>query len=242
MSAHPDLLALLRGELSNPLAAEAGDHLDGCPGCRTELAELATANAMLSRSARTLAARPPTVEAVPALPPRPPFRARQRRALGLPRALGSPRALGLLAAAATVVAIAGATTFVTRGPGDPGQPPGPQPQVSAPLDPVEGAAGGRVLMTTGPAGSTEMTITTSDLPRAHRGEFYEAWLLDPASRKMLPLGQLGPSGRASFEIDDRLLDRYSAVDVSLEADDGDPQHSVTSVLRASYDAQRPTTS
>ena len=94
-------------------------------------------------------------------------------------------------------------------------------------------------MTTGAAGSTEMTITTRDLPRAHRGQFYEAWLLDPATRKMLPLGELGPSGQASFEVDDRLLGRYSAVDVSLEADDGDPQHSVTSVLRASYDAPAP---
>lgn len=226
MSAHPDLLALLRGELSNPLAVEAGDHLDGCPDCRSELAELATANAMLSRSARILTDRPAPV-AVPALPPRPPFRPRQRRALGL------------LAAAAAVVAIAGAATFLTRGSEEPA---GPQEQVSARLDAVEGAAGGRVLMTTGAAGSTEMTISTRDLPRAHRGQFYEAWLLDPATRKMLPLGQLGPSGRASFEIDDRLLGRYSAVDVSLEADDGDPQHSVTSVLRASYDVQPPTTS
>ena len=227
MNAHPDLLALLRGELSNPLTAEAGDHLDGCPGCRAELAELATANAMLSRSARTLATRAPAPETVPALPPRPPFRRRRRRALGL------------AAAAVVVIAVAAAATFVTRGPE---QPAGPQPEVSASLDPVDGAAGGRVLMTTGPAGSTEMTITTRDLPRAHRGQFYEAWLLDPATRKMLPLGQLGPSGRASFEIDDRLLGRYTAVDVSLEADDGDPQHSVTSVLRASYDAQRPTAS
>ena len=227
MSAHPDLLALLRGELSNPLAAEAGDHLDGCPDCRSELAELATANAMLSRSAHTLTARPAPV-AVPALPPRLPLRPRQRRALGL------------LAAAAAVVAIAAAATFVTRGSGEPA---GPQPpQVSATLAPVEGAAGGRVLMTTGPAGSTDMTISTRDLPRAHRDQFYEAWLLDPATQKMLPLGALGPSGRASFEIDDRLLGRYSAVDVSLEADDGDPQHSVTSVLRASYDVQHPTTS
>ena len=58
MSAHPDLLALLRGELSNPLATEAGDHLDGCADCRDDLAELATANAMLSRSARTLGTAP----------------------------------------------------------------------------------------------------------------------------------------------------------------------------------------
>lgn len=227
MSTHPDLLSLLRGELSNPAAAEAGDHLDDCPDCRTELAELATAHAMISRSARTLAAQAPEPLAVPALPPRHPFRRRQRRALGL------------VAAGVAVATVAGAAVSLTR---EPDEPAGAGPQVSARLEPVEGAAGGQVLMRTGPAGSTEMTITTRDLPRALRGEFYEAWLLDPATRKMLPLGQIGPGGRASFEIDDRLLDRYSAVDVSLEADDGDPQHSVTSVLRGSYDVRRPTTS
>jgi hypothetical protein len=90
-----------------------------------------------------------------------------------------------------------------------------------------------------PAGTTRMTITTRDLPRPRAGQFYEAWLLDPVTRKMLPLGQLGPSGAASFELDDRLVGRYAAVDVSLEDDDGDPQHSVTSVLRASYHEAAP---
>ena len=61
-----------------------------------------------------------------------------------------------------------------------------------------------------------------------------AWLLDPTTNKMLPLGQVGPSGTASFEVSDHLLAAYSAVDVSLEEDDGDPQHSPTSVLRATY--------
>jgi len=31
-----------------------------------------------------------------------------------------------------------------------------------------------------------------------------------------------------------LVASYSAIDVSLEADDGNPGHSVTSVLRATY--------
>ena len=30
MSDHPDLMALLRGELSNADVAEVADHLDGC--------------------------------------------------------------------------------------------------------------------------------------------------------------------------------------------------------------------
>jgi anti-sigma-K factor RskA len=79
-----------------------------------------------------------------------------------------------------------------------------------------------------------MTINTHDLPATHDGQFYYAWLLDPTTNKMLPLGQVGPSGTASFEVSDHLLAAYSAVDVSLEDDDGDPQHSPTSVLRATY--------
>ena len=44
-----------------------------------------------------------------------------------------------------------------------------------------------------------------------------------------------PPGRvATFEIPESLVASYSAIDVSLEADDGDPAHSVTSVLRATY--------
>ena len=83
-------------------------------------------------------------------------------------------------------------------------------------------------------GRTSMTIRTQDLPAAKDGQFYYAWLLDPTTNKMLPLGQVGPSGTASFEVSDTLLAAYSSVDVSLEDDDGDPQHSPTSVLRASY--------
>ncbi|MET1007427.1 MAG: hypothetical protein ABWX96_17890 [Propionibacteriaceae bacterium] len=43
-----------------------------------------------------------------------------------------------------------------------------------------------------------------------------------------------PNGTASFEVSATLLTAYSAVDVSLEDDDGNPQHSPTSVLRATY--------
>lgn len=227
MTDHPDLLALLRGELDNRAAAEAGDHLDACGDCRDDLAELATAHAMLTRSARTLG-DPGAGLADPPPLPRP-----------LPRPRRPRRPLGLLAAAAAVAAIAGTVLVGTRS----DEPAGPaREQVTATLDPVDGAGGGRLLMTVRGPDSTEMTITTSDLPRARQGHFYEAWLLDPATRKMLPLGAIGPSGRASFEVDDRLLGRYSAVDISLEADDGDPQHSVTSVLRAPYDAPTPRSS
>ena len=59
-------------------------------------------------------------------------------------------------------------------------------------------------------------------------------VLDPATQKMLPLGVVGPSGTASFTLPASLLGRYGTVDVSLEKDDGDPGHSVRSVLQGSY--------
>ena len=61
------------------------------------------------------------------------------------------------------------------------------------------------------------------------------WLLEPATNKMLPLGLVEPGGTATFRIDEELVAEYGAVDVSLEVDDGDPAHSVTSVLRGAYD-------
>jgi hypothetical protein len=53
---------------------------------------------------------------------------------------------------------------------------------------------------------------------------------------MPPLGQATPGRPASFEVPESLVKAYSAIDISLESDDGDPGHFVTSVLRASYAA------
>lgn len=239
MTGHLDVLALLRGELPNATAVEAGAHLDACALCRTELAGLAGAHAMLTRSARVLGA-PEQGSALPPLPD--PSRSRRTP----PPTAGTPssrtpssrtattrtrrRALGVLVAAVVVAAgVVGTTQLLDR----PDVRP-PTARVSAPLDAVAGGAGGRLVMAVATGHSTRMTLTTTGLPPIADDRFYEAWLLDPLTRKMLPLGQLGPSGRATFEIDDALLGRYSVVDVSLERDDGDPAHSVLSVLRAAY--------
>ncbi len=90
-------------------------------------------------------------------------------------------------------------------------------------------------------GRTRMTVVVHDLPPAASGEFYYAWLLDPATNKMLALGLVDAEHGATFDVDDALVAAYSSVDVSLEDDDGDPGHSVTSVLRGSYEPQEITT-
>jgi hypothetical protein len=98
--------------------------------------------------------------------------------------------------------------------------------------PVPGAAG--LVRMSGPTGRTDMTITTSGLPQAGTGHFYYAWLLDPATSKMLPLGVVAADSPSTFEVASALVDRYSSIDISLQADDGDPAHSPVSVLRATY--------
>ncbi|PUA81764.1 anti-sigma factor [Nocardioides currus] len=238
---HPDLLALLRGELTNREILEASDHLDECEECRRELTPTITGHALITSSARTLAPespRPVPVEQDRALPALPPLRemppmARTRNRI----------AAGLAAAAVVAAAWTGGYVVADR-PGErppvavppTSDTPAPTPTgttVSAVLTPVEGTAGGTVRMTEH-GDTAEMTIETDHLRPARRGEFYYAWLLDPETNKMLPLGQVGPGGTASFEVTPALLAAYSAVDVSLESDDGDPGHSPRSVLRAVY--------
>jgi Anti-sigma-K factor rskA len=205
---------------------EAGRHLRDCATCRDELASTAVGHALLSRTVRILGTEPAEPPALPPLEdlasafPDKPSRPARHRGLRV-----------LVAAAALVVATglgaAGQSWLSGR---DDARPVADR---NATLEPISGTGTGTVSMHESD-GRTSMTISTHDLPSAGKGRFYYAWLLDPTTNKMLPLGQVGPSGRASFEVSDGLLAAYSAVDVSLENDDGDPQHSPTSVLRASY--------
>ncbi|MGD9961632.1 anti-sigma factor [Nocardioides sp.] len=227
---HLDLSGLLLGELRNDEIGQAADHLDGCEECRSELAELAVGHALLASASRTLGGTALVPNPTDGLPARvSPARRTRRRRQGF-----------VLAAAAALVVGIGVTGWVRldSGPED----VAPKPFAEATLEPVEGSGAGVVVMVHDGSSTTTMTVKTSDLPKLRSGKFYYAWLLDPKTNKMLPLGQVGPAGVASFTLDDQLLARYSSVDVSLEADDGDPQHSVTSVLRASYDDAGATTS
>lgn len=224
-SGHPDLVALLRGELSNAETLRVAEHLDECDECRADLADTAVGHALLSGAGRTL--QPPTArvdadaETTPLPPaPTPP---------GLLTRWSRPLAL-VAAATALVVGSAAVTSIVVRGADE--DVPVATPQ-QADFEPVEGSGGGRVEMVDDD-GAVSMTIETRDLPKAGKGEFYQVWLFNPETGKMLSLGILGPEGKGGFQFPDTLLGGYQVVDVSLEKDDGDPAHSVTSVLRATY--------
>ncbi len=214
MSGHLDLFGLLRGEIVNADTIAAGAHLESCATCQEELVDAVVGHALLARASGTLGS-----DRQPALPPPSPARPRRRRG-------------ALLAVAAAVVLALGVTGTVWWRADD---STGPEPGIEAALTPLSVTVSGEgSVRMVERGGRTRVTLTVRDLPQAESGEFYYAWLLDPASNKMLALGLVDPGGGATFEVDDRLVAAYSAVDVSLEADDGDPAHSVTSVLRGTY--------
>jgi hypothetical protein len=226
MSEHVDLFGLLRGELSNVESISAGDHLADCPTCPEELWDAVVGHALRARASATLG--PISTPPVP-------------RPLVLPSPTRRRRTVLLASAAAVVLAAAvGGTAWLLSG--EEGTSPGPGAGIEAALSPlsVSGAGDGQVRMVEH-GGLTRMSFSVHGLPRTANGEFYYAWLLDPTTNKMLPLGQVDPGSGASFDLDDALVTSYSAVDVSLEADDGDPAHSVTSVLRGTYEPDQITT-
>lgn len=234
---HPDLFGLLRGELANAEVMAAGDHLQTCATCHGELVGLTVGNALVSRAARTFKEPHPiagitavTTASVPGPGDLPPL-----TALSAPHRRRVPRPALVAAAVAAAVVIGGSVAAVVTSRSDDASLP-PAVTAQATLQAVTGSGAGEVRMTPEDARHSRMTIETHDLPPAGRGEYYYAWLLDESTDKMLPLGQVGPGGSATFELDDALIGRYASVDVSLESDDGDPGHSVTSVLRGSYGA------
>ncbi|WP_134767792.1 anti-sigma factor [Nocardioides sp. 1609] len=225
---HVDLVGLVRGELRTTEVLDASDHLATCAECRGDLADTVVGHALLTRSARTEEASGRRL-GEPALPsptlpaPTPAAASWYRRT--------SPRAL--LAAAAVVLVVAvGSVVALTLGQADPGEPSARVVSLAPITDQVTDAGPGEARISRD-GRTAELTIVTSGLPVASGGEFYQAWLLDPETNKMLALGPLS-GGTSRFQVDDDLLTAYSAVDVSLEADDGDPQHAATSVLRGSY--------
>lgn len=233
MTRHPDLAALLRGELTNAAALECAAHTRACRSCQDDLLDLALGHGMLSSAVRTLGPDPASEAAredtpLPAALRRPLTPARRRRLVAV--AVAAVLALGAVA-----------TTAALRLGGEDAGPPAAAEQ-TATLEPVAPGSvrpSGRVSMATLAERVTRMRVETVDLPRPPRGGFYYVWLFDPASNKMLPLGQVVPGHRASFDVPAALVAAYSAIDISLETDDGDPGHSVTSVLRASYQGPNP---
>ena len=228
MSEHPydDLPGLLFGELDRAQVNAVSDHLATCDDCRRELAVLAATSASFratARNAQALSEAVPGVAAAEDAPAVEPHRVsrgparpgRRRRSL-----------IGL--AAALVLALVAAVLLWT-GPLRPDRAGG-----TVPLGGVGAVAASGKASMAGDDGDRRMTVTTDDLPALRPGQYYEVWLLDPKAGTVFPVGVLPRDGEARFTLPASVVGRYQAIDVSLEADDGDPTHSKHSLLRGRY--------
>lgn len=95
-------------------------------------------------------------------------------------------------------------------------------------------ASGEVLMTSGPStDGDQMTLDVSGLDQSSDREFYELWLLG-AKGELIALGsfRVPPGGQSTIEVPLPVNpERYRYFDVSIQPENGDPQHSGRSVLR-----------
>ena len=246
MSEHPyeELPGLLFGELNRAEVMVVSDHLAGCDDCRRELAVLAATSASLRATARQAQAPPPRTS-VPSGPARsgPPRGRQARPAPPLGHSAGPAVQPGR--AGRGRPGRAGGT-----GPDRPGRRPRPgrgrgvvlwagplRPDRAGRTVPLAGvgavAASGRASMA-GDGGDRQMTVRADDLPALRPGQYYEVWLLDPDAGTVFPVGVLPPDGEGRFTLPASVVGRYQVIDVSLEADDGDPAHSKRSLLRGRY--------
>jgi anti-sigma-K factor RskA len=210
---------LVRRALGEPLP-DLDRHADECPACAGELAALA-ATVDVAR-AEGDAGLPPAPDAVwrritdeLGLAPERPVPLR-------PRVQQAGRWL-LAGAAALVAGIVLAVGLPDRTPQTPATLLAPVP-ASGPVAPD---ATGQVRL----AADRTLVVEAEGLP-APDG-YYEVWLLDPDSGRMLALGTLGDDGTARLPVPEGVaVTDYPTVDVSVEQDDGDPTHSGVSALRA----------
>jgi len=246
-----DLLALLTGELDRATTAVVAGHLRNCEPCRARLVDSAVVHGSLRSASRAEAQlRVPEYDLVQSAEATPGVsgvsgvsdsqaQVQAQAPAQAPLSL-SPAPSRHRRRASAVTAVAAVAAAVIIGLVGLGWAVGRQ-SPTAPVAPVSAVASLRHLdapaFATGVVivrsiGSTrQMHIRIDGLGPAAPNHFYEVWLLRPATNKMLPVGILPPSGAASFEISASLMSQYSAIDVSLQINDGDATHSSQSVLR-----------
>ena len=241
-----DTLALLA--LGEPAASAEDDrHLTGCEQCQSELAAL-RAVVMASRQitpADRPVSPPPAVWdritteldiAAPPLPDAPaaPTNAVPVVALSERRTRYWSRRTAVLTAAAAVAGVLAGVVGV--GIVQSRETTESVVTATTELKPLSVAeASGSASLHSSPSGET-LTVRVSGLRQVSDG-FYEVWLADKQTKKMISVGVLDPANQGSFDVPVGLdLTEFRVVDVSLERFDGNPLHSALSVVRGTFPA------
>jgi anti-sigma factor RsiW len=214
-----ELFDLLSGELDREATVRVVAHLRECGKCTDELVSVAVTHGSLraARRAREELSPRPDISMEPLSVAQPPLGISPHRRF---------RRLYLATAAALIVlAGAGSALFLGR----PSPPPVYALATLHHLDAPTDAAGRVTVRSTSRV--KQMDVVTSGLPPAPANHYYEVWLLQPQTNKMLPVGLLSPSGEGTYSVAGAIMAQYSAVDISLQSNDGNPVHSTDSVLR-----------
>lgn len=134
-----------------------------------------------------------------------------------------------LAAAAAVAAVAGAgigvgATLVATDEETPATP------TAIRLEPLAGKSGAGSAGIVQGSGGEQLKVSASGL--AAGSGFYEVWLINTDGKRMVSLGVLNPQADGTFQIPTGATAQgYRIVDISLEPEDGNPEHSHDSLIR-----------
>ena len=249
----PEELAL--AALSEPLAPDEAAHLASCDRCAAEVASLrrgvdpitslprassapalvpppAVWSAIAAATGVTSAPRPEVLVASAAVPPggvllAPPRTEDEPVDLTAARQARSTRGRWLLAVAATLVV--GVTAGVA-GSALAGRSDDEVTVSAAELAPYDGSdASGEAVLRVREDDSRVLDVRlTAPSPGS---DYYEVWLLDPDTLRMVALGVLD-GGTAAFDVPAGVdTSVFRTVDVSRESLDGDPEHSAFSIAR-----------
>ena len=201
------------GELGPEETQQFERHLEGCPGCREEVAVLRLAHRDMAAAS---VAPPPDLRA---------------RVLGDPprRGLRGSRLGALAAAAVILVALTSAGGALYAGILAPSEE-----VASAPLSPTGLApkASGELDLEAGSADNARVRLEVSGLPELRSGEYYELWFVREDGQRISGGGfTVDQEGRATVGLNAPSAARgYPSVGITLEESPGDPRPSPDKVL------------
>lgn len=146
--------------------------------------------------------------------------------------IGMPRLAGVLAAAVLLVG-AGMAVGTQLGGSGSNAPAAPEQTLALQKigDEAPAGAAGKVVLTNSTGDSARLDV--SGLKPTGSGEFYELWLLGK-NDELVALGtfRVEPDGASNIEVPLPVdPNQYKYFDVSIQPDNGDPNHSGRSVLR-----------